>query len=145
LHFNLTAHPRMVKILVASERATTQPLRHRMDSYHARSVSLGAHICPLSPVLSIKNCCCETNTYPPRIAFSEHTCPPDSACLMLSDLPWPRSANDSAVKPSTRSPAWPSRIPFSPGMGNWWHTSSTALAVAAILADPGYRPEWSGW
>jgi hypothetical protein len=32
--------------------------------------------------------------------------------------------------------------PFWPGIGNWWHTSSTALAVATILADPGYRPKW---
>ena len=38
---------------------------------------------------------------------------------------------------------------FSPGTGNWWLTSSTALAVAAILAAPGYhrkwRRLWSGW
>ena len=43
-----------------------------------------------------------------------------------------------------RSPAWPSRIPFSAGTGSWWHTSSTARAVAAILADPGYHQKWRG-
>jgi hypothetical protein len=48
-------------------------------------------------------------------------------------------------KASGRSPAWPSRIPFSPGTGNWWHTSSMVLVVAAILADPGYRQKWRGW
>ena len=39
---------------------------------------------------------------------------------------------------------WPSQIPFSPGTGNWWHSSSTARAVAAILADPGYHRKWRG-
>jgi hypothetical protein len=48
-------------------------------------------------------------------------------------------------EPSGRSPAWPRRIPFSPGTGNWWHTSSTVLAVAVMLADPGYRPKSRPW
>ena len=34
---------------------------------------------------------------------------------------------------------------FSPGTGSWWHTSSTVLAVAVMLADPGYRPRWRPW
>jgi hypothetical protein len=38
-----TIHCRLVKILVASERATTKPLGPMMDSYHARSNSLGPH------------------------------------------------------------------------------------------------------
>jgi hypothetical protein len=42
---------------------------------------IGHAFCPLSQILSIKNCCCETNTERPRIAFSEHTCPR----LRLSD------------------------------------------------------------
>jgi hypothetical protein len=79
---------------------------------------------------------------PPRIVFSEHTCPLDCACPMTSGLPWPGSPNDSAVKPSRRSLAWSNRILFSRGMANWWHTSSTALAIAAIRADPGYCPKW---
>jgi hypothetical protein len=31
------------------------------------------------------------------------------------------------------------------GTGNWWHTSSMVLVVAAILADPRYRQKWRGW
>ena len=60
------------------------------------------------------------------------------ARLRLSDAERstrPRSRNDSAVKPSGRSFAWPSQKPFWPGIGNSWHTSSTALAFAAIRAD----------
>jgi hypothetical protein len=40
--------------------------------------STGHACCHLSPVSSIKNCCCETNIWRLRIAFSERTCPPAS-------------------------------------------------------------------
>src|SRR5215472_9957785 len=73
---------RLVKIFVGtSERATTKPLGHMMD-YPCAIIFIGHAFCPLSQVLSIKNCCCEMNTWWPRIAFSEHTCQPASA---LSD------------------------------------------------------------
>src|SRR5215831_3824387 len=60
---------------------------------------------------------------------------------MPSDPPWPRSPNDSAVKHSRRSLAWPSRIPFSPGTGNWWHTSSAALGRRGYPGRPRISPE----
>jgi hypothetical protein len=44
-----------------------EPLDRMMDCYHARSNFIGHAFCPLSQVLSIKNCCCETNACTARI------------------------------------------------------------------------------
>jgi hypothetical protein len=76
------ASARLVKIFVgASERGRAEPKIY--DGFLPCAINFIGHaFCPLSQVWSIKNSCCETNTSPPRIAFSEHTCPRDS---VLSD------------------------------------------------------------
>jgi hypothetical protein len=37
------------------------------------------------------------------------------------------------------------RIPFSPGIGDWWRRSSTAPAIVAIPAVLGSHRKWRNW
>ena len=44
------------------------------------------------------------NTWRQRIEFCAHTCPPDCACPIRRDPPWPKSASDSGARPWPKSP-----------------------------------------
>jgi hypothetical protein len=135
----------MVKILVASERATTLTAA-AYDGFLSCAISFIGHaFCPLSPVFSIKNCCCETNTYSPRIAFSRVHLP---ARLHLSDTERSTLA-EIAQRLGLKALQEIARVAKPDNLfaciGNWWHSNSTVLAVAAILADPGYHRKWRRW